>query len=349
MENSSFLRYKADFWTLGFLFMYILLAYGGFYLFDSLYESYFWAILMPLCIFASIVSFSVAVIVHNTVHCPMFYKKSHNKLMQYFLSLAHGYSVSAFVPGHNFSHHREVQGAKDAIRTTKARFKWHFLNQLLFFFLVSGAMFKYELKWAAKMRKEKPDWYRQWLSETILVNILRIGALFINLPAALMFIWFPQFYAIWGLAGCNVWQHDGCDITHEYNHSRTFKGKLMNFLCFNNGFHGAHHDRPSLHWSLLPAYHEKYVEPYIHPNLSIANMPLYLWKTHIYPGKRVNYDGTPFVLDPVVEDEDWTEDIHIGNKLHKHDFGAESVSADDLLQISEVKDIDINDEYHNVT
>jgi beta-carotene hydroxylase len=343
--SSSLLRYKADYITLGFIFSYLMLAYSGFFLFDSLYESSFWTILVPLCIATSIVSFSVAVIVHNTVHCPIFRKKSLNKVMQYVLSLAHGYSVSAFVPGHNFSHHRETQGPKDAIRTSKARFKWHFLNQFLFFFVVSSSMLKGELKWASKMRKEKPSWFYQWLIETAIVNILRLGVLFINLPAGLMFIWFPQFYAIWGLAGCNVWQHDGCDTNHKYNHSRTFKGKLMNFLCLNNGYHGAHHDRPNLHWSLLPAYHEKHIHPHIHPNLEQYNMPLYLWKTHIYPGKRVNYDGSPFVLGLATPDEDWTVDIHIGKKEFKDGFGAESVSADDILQLSDLEDIDINEKH----
>jgi beta-carotene hydroxylase len=346
--STSILRYKADYYTFAFILLNIILSLCGFFLFDELYESSFWTILVPLCIATSVLSFSVAVIVHNTVHSPIFHKKSHNKIMQYFLSLVHGYSVSAFVPGHNFSHHRETQKPKDAIRTSKARFKWHFLNQFLFFFLVSGSMLKGELKWAAKMKKEKPAWFNQWLTETILVNILRIGVLFINLPAGLMFIWFPQFYAIWGLAGCNVWQHDGCDISHKYNHSRTFTGKIMNFFCFNNGYHGAHHDRPSLHWSLLPAYHEKYVEPYIHPNLSLDNMPLYLWKTHIYPGKRQNYDGSPFILEDIVPDEDWTVDINISNKSLKHGYGAESISPAELLQITEVKDYDINEEYNKV-
>ncbi len=341
--SSSILRYKADYKTLAFVFTYYLLAYSGFFLFDYFYATAFWTVLVPLCIAACVICFSCAVIIHNTVHTPIFYKKSHNRIMQFVLTFAHGYSVSAFVPGHNFSHHKEAETAKDIIRTTKARFKWHLLNQLLYFFLVSGDALKYELKWAAKMRKEKPAWFRQWLAETVSITTFKIITLFVNLPAAIMFIWIPQFYAIWGLMGVNLWQHDGCDSKHKYNHSRTFKGKIMNFFCFNNGYHGAHHDRPSMHWSLLPAFHEKTIEPYIHPNLSIDNMPLYFWRTYIYPGKRVNYDGTPYVLPPKMEDEDWMVDIFVGDKSHKYDFGAESSSADELLQT-----IDVPEEYHEV-
>lgn len=346
--STSLLRYKADSRTLAFVAAYYIFAYGGFFLFDSLYESSFWTILIPLCIASCVVCFSTAVIIHNTVHAPIFHKKSHNKIMQYVLSICYGYSVSAFVPGHNFSHHKELETPKDLMRTSKARFKWHLLNQLFFFFLITGGALKYELKWAAKMKKEKPEWYNQWLFETIMVNILKIGTLFINLPAAIMFIWIPHFYALWALMGVNLWQHDGCDHKHKYNHSRTFTGKIMNWFCFNNGYHGAHHDRPSLHWSLLPDYHNKYIEPYIHPNLSIDNMPKYFWKTYIYPGKRVNYDGSPYVLAPKVPDEDWTADILVGDRSHKFDFGAESASIDEMLQITEVVEKEVKEEFHSV-
>lgn len=345
--STSILRYRADIRTLIFIALYYVLAYGGFFLFDYFYETSFWTVLVPTCVLASVICFCVAVIIHNTVHAPIFVKKSHNKVMQYVLSFAYGYSVSAFVPGHNFSHHKEMQTAKDTMRTTKARFRWHLLNQLFFFFMITSGALKFELKWAAKMKKEKPEWYYQWLMESILVNIVKIGCLFINLPAGLMFIWVPHFYALWALMGVNLWQHDGCDENHKYNHSRTFTGKVMNWFCFNNGYHGAHHDRPSLHWSLLPEYHDKYIEPHIHPNLSIDNMPAYFWRTYIYPGKRLYYDGTPYVLPPAVKDEDWTADINLGDKSHKYDFGAEAVSVDDMLQITDVdsKNIEIKEMY----
>lgn len=335
MSSTSLLRYKADKRTLAFVATYYLFTLTGFLYFDVLYEYYFWSILIPLCILTSFVCFFVSVIIHNTVHCPIFVDKNHNKVMQYVLSFAYGYSVSAFVPGHNFSHHKELESAKDTMRTSKARFKWHLLNQLFFFFMITKGALRFELKWATKMKHEKPEWYRQWLSESILVNVLKVGALFVHLPAAIVFIWVPHFYALWALMGVNLWQHDGCDAQHKYNHSRTFTGKIMNWCCFNNGYHGAHHDRPSLHWSLLPAYHNKNIEPHIHPNLSVSNMPLYFWKTYIYPGKRLCYDGSPYVLPEKQEDEDWTADIMIGDKSHKYDFGAEAVSVDDMLQISD--------------
>lgn len=338
MSSASILRYKADYRTLVFVALYYIVAYAGFWAYWQHPELRTWGIIAPWVILTAFMSFTAAVIVHNTIHAPMFHKKSHNKWFQFVLSLAYGYSVSAYVPGHNFSHHKETQSAKDNMRTSKVRFKWHVLNQLFFFFIVTPDLIKAEKNFVAKMKNEKREWYKQWRAEMILVNVIRIGLLFVNLPAALLFIWGPHLYAAWGIVSTNVWQHDGCDIDHKYNHSRSFHGGLLNFFLFNNGYHGAHHDRPSLHWSLLPAYHEKNIAPYIHPNLDQGSMIKYLITAYIYPGKRLNYDGSPYVLAPKVADVDWVAELGVDDQAHKYDFGAEASSMDDILSTTDIKE-----------
>jgi len=335
--SSSLLHYKADYRTILFVAAYFVIAYGGFFAYILYPDLRTWTVVIPWCTLTSFSSFSCAVIVHNTIHTPIFRKKSHNKIFQLVLSLAYGYSVSAYVPGHNFSHHKEVQSSKDNMRTSKARFRFHLLNQLLFFFIVTPDILKSEKKFIAKMKTDKPAWYKQWRLEMILVHVVRFGILLISLPTSLaagaIFIWGPHLYAAWGVVSTNVWQHDGCDINHKYNHSRTITSPLINFFLFNNGYHGAHHDRPSLHWSLLPAFHEKNIAPYINPNLSQSSMLVYLFKAYIFPGKRLNYDGSEFVLEDAVPDEDWVADIYVNDQAHKYDFGAEAGSIDDILDM----------------
>ena len=73
-------------------------------------------------------------------------------------------------------------------------------------------------------------------------------------------------------------------------------------------------------------------------------MPKYFWKTYIYPGVRLNYDGSPYIMAPDVEDEDWTADILVGDKSHKYDFGAEAASMDEMLQITEATEKTIKKE-----
>lgn len=338
MSKTSVLRYKADYRTLAFVAAYYCIAYGGFLTYWLLPETRTWTLVLPWVIVTALMAFSCSVIVHNTIHCPMFHSKQHNKWFQFVLSLAYGYSVSAYVPGHNFSHHKETQSAKDNMRTSKVRFKWHLLNQLLFFFIVTPDLMKAERKFVQKMKHDKREWYEQWRAEMFLVHIVRFSLLLVNFWGAVLFIWLPHIYAAWGIVSTNVWQHDGCDVSDKYNHSRSFTGGLLNWFLFNNGYHGAHHDRPSMHWSLLPDYHHQYIEPHIHPNLSQRSMIQYLVKAYIYPGKRLQYDGSPYVLDELVPDEDWVADLSVNDRAHKHDFGAEASSVDDILQTTRIRE-----------
>jgi fatty acid desaturase len=222
------------------------------------------------------------------------------------------------VPGHNFSHHKYTQQPKDAIRTTKARFKINILNQLLFFFIMSGDILKGEIAFAKKMRTENPQWFRQYLAEMIAVMGLKIFLIFYNWKCAVLFVLIPHQFAAWGIVGTNYFQHDGCDEAHPYNHSRNFTSRFLNFFLFNNGFHGAHHEKPNLHWSLLPAYHEKNIAPHIHPSLNRVSLFPYLIEAHIYPGKRVDYLGNPLVLPSKTKDEDWVTAIN--PKEHSDDL-----------------------------
>ena len=236
-----------------------------------------------------------------------------NQIIQVVLSFCYGHSVSAYVPGHNLSHHKYTQTDKDSIRTSKARFKWNLLNQLFFFYLMSGDILAGEMRFAKKMKKERPEWYRQYMFEMILINAVKIGLLILDWKTFVLFVLIPHQYAAWGIVGTNYWQHEGCDENHAYNHSRCFRGKLLGFFAFNNGYHGAHHDHPTMHWSLLPEYHEKYITPNLHPNLNQDNLFTYCWKAYIYPGKRLDYLGNPVVLPAKTKDVDWVADIPIGD------------------------------------
>ena len=69
--------------------------------------------------------------------------------------------------------------------------------------------------------------------------------------------------------------------------------------------------KPNLHWSLLPAYHEKNLRPFIHPSLDRDSLLVYLFKTHVYPAKRIDYKGEAIVLPPLVRDEDWIASIDV--------------------------------------
>ncbi|MFN8277923.1 MAG: fatty acid desaturase [Chitinophagales bacterium] len=309
------LRYRSDWRTLINVMIYFVVAVMPWLLWPGLSKLQVFLWVVANCL----MSFICATIVHNTIHVPIFTKRWMNRVFQVVLSFCYGHSTSAYVPGHNFSHHHYVQTPKDAIRTTKARFRFNLLNQLFFFYLMSGDILKGELRFAARMRQEKPHWFRQYLFEMILVNVVKIALLFYNWKCFVLFIFIPHQYAAWGIVGTNFFQHDGCDETHPYNHSRTFTGGFLNWLLFNNGYHGAHHMRPNLHWSRYPEFHEQEIAPHLHPSLNRRSLLAYLIEAHIYPGKRVDYLGRPLVLPPETADEDWVAPVRIDR--HETDLG----------------------------
>ena len=62
-------------------------------------------------------TFVVAVMTHNTIHCPIFYNPWLNRLFSVGLSWGFGNPASGFLPGHNLSHHRFLNQRRDNVRT----------------------------------------------------------------------------------------------------------------------------------------------------------------------------------------------------------------------------------------
>jgi fatty acid desaturase len=248
-------------------------------------------------------SWIVAVITHNTVHAPIFYNRTLNRLFQVWLSLSYGFPVSEYLPGHNLSHHRFTQKGGDLMRTTKVRFGWNVLNAIAFVPAVAFSVTIANYRFASTFGKSRPQWVRQLRIETAAVWGVKLLLLAVDWRKALLFVFIPHVFAVWGITAVNFVQHDGCDEDHPYNHSRNFVGKWFNWLTFNNGFHGMHHVQPGLHWSRLAAEHAVQLHPFIHPALEQRSLAIYLWKTFVWSGARVKYTGEAYTpVDPPEED-----------------------------------------------
>jgi fatty acid desaturase len=314
----SQLRYQADRRTLGFVATYLTLVAVGWLIWDDLatWQKVAWVGA------TSVFSFFCAVITHNTIHAPVFKKKGWNRAFQYLLSICYGHPVSAFVPGHNLSHHLHTQSPRDVMRTTKARFKLNILNQLLFMVVLGKDITNADLQYAMAMRKERPAWFAQWCREWAFFLAV-MGTLLVLDPWKFLFLaMIPHLYAAWGIIGINFVQHDGTDQDHEYNNSRNFVGPLINWFAFNNGFHGIHHKKPGLHWSLTAKAHADEIAPHIHPNLDQPSLIKYCWAAYVYPGKRIMYDGSEYVMPPKYLDQEWIPGV--GDTPAGVSLGAES-------------------------
>ena len=260
---------------------------------------------VPLLLSTCVMSFLCAVITHNTVHAPVFRERAANRVFQVVLSLTYGSAVSAFVPGHNLSHHRYTQTPRDVMRTSKVRNRSNLLNMLEFAVRIAVSITKNDLAYSRAARDRHPAWFRQYKIENFAVLGTTALLLLLDWKKGLVYWLIPHVYAAWGIISMNYLQHDGCDQAHPYNHSRNFVGKWVNWWTFNNGYHGIHHHHPALHWSLLPEAHAREIAPHIAPQLDQRSMLVYLVKTFVWPGRRITYDGKPVELPPPVADESW--------------------------------------------
>jgi fatty acid desaturase len=170
---------------------------------------------------------------------------------------------------------------------------------------VAIAIMKNDRAYVSAVKGSHKKWHAQYLieSRTVLVVTLMLFAL--DWKKALLYWMVPHLYAAWGIISMNYLQHDGCDVTHPYNHSRNFVGSFVNFFTFNNGYHGVHHDKPGLHWSLTPAEHRTRYNGKIDPRLEVRFMSLWLVATFLIPGKRKQFDGSSLVLPPDEIDQTW--------------------------------------------
>jgi fatty acid desaturase len=307
------LRYRADLKTLLFVSIYFGLVAG-----QWVFAPHRLWLAVPLVVLTCWFSFFGAVATHNTVHGPVFRQRWMNRVFQCVLTLTYGHPVSAYVPGHNLSHHKFVQSRRDVMRTSKVRYRWHLLNGLFFMSTVGKDIFAGELRYFRSMYRRNPPWFRQMIIEAALLAGATGALVFLDWRKFLLYVLLPHQYAAWGIITMNMLQHDGCDENSEHNHSRNFVGKLVNWWTYNNGYHSIHHLEPGLHWSLLPAEHAKRVAPFIHPNLDQPSLLAYLFRTFVWPGKRTTYDGAPLVLPPKGADEEWvptpqeTPDVSLG-------------------------------------
>lgn len=295
------LKYNADLRTLFFMVLYAVYVATRFTW--STWEP-LW--LRPfLLVLTSLMAFQGAVSVHNAVHCPPFQNKQVNQVFHVLLSLWFGHSASAYVPGHNLSHHKYLQSRKDFMRTTNMRYQWHLLNLLMFVPSLLTVTPQVESNYFNAQKRLNRPIYRQMRIEMTAFWILQIVLALTNTWRWIEVMLLPQLLGKYMIITLNILQHDGCDPLDKYNNSRNFTDPILNFFYFNNGYHTIHHLYPGKHWSLIKDAHEAKIKPHMHPNLDQSSLFSYLYRTFINPGIRLNFEGKPLLLPEWDEPEAW--------------------------------------------
>ncbi len=233
-----------------------------------------WLLLPPACALA----FIACVIKHNHVHCPTFTRRRLNAGLGHVLSLLTGHPTTSIITAHNVRHHRHNNTELDWVRCSLVHFRWNWLNLLVFPLVSVAEMRRHKPSDLRDWRRRRPALYRQAVAERMVLYTAMAALALADWAATLRYLAVPWLFGQWALVAINLLQHQGCDPASVYDHSRNVTGRLINWFVLNNGFHTAHHIRPALHWSLLPALHREVVAPRIEPALNHRSMLAAAWR-----------------------------------------------------------------------
>jgi beta-carotene hydroxylase len=204
------------------------------------------------------------------MHAPTFRLPALNALFQIALGVATGTSATGIITVHNLRHHGESQSDRDFVRASLVRFRSNVLNVLLFPFVSIFTIWRCKPNDLLRWRRGRPALFRQALLERAVIALVLGGALLADFRGAVWVLLAPWAFAQWALIAVNHLQHQGLDPDSDVRHSRDITGPVANWLLLNNGFHTAHHERPALHWSQLPALHAE-LAPRMDPSLCHAS------------------------------------------------------------------------------
>jgi fatty acid desaturase len=267
----------ADYRQIGIVSLYWVLLFSMYFVPECRNAVFF--------VFACYLSFLNSVVIHNHLHKGIFKSKALNRAFRCMISFGALYPASANIASHNLVHHHfDDDGQPDWAAPENVSFRWHLLNLIHFPNVVGPNTFAGVSRWAQTTRQK--DFRGQYMLEQVFAFGLTAALLLNDFWSGLFFIVLPQLWGARGILRINLIQHDGCDVTSEWNHSRNFVGRAFNWVMCNNGYHTIHHNRAGMHWSVLADLHQREVAPRIDPSLDERSMVLYLLRTFFLNFRR---------------------------------------------------------------
>lgn len=214
---------------------------------------------------------------HNFIHLPFFYSKRANRLFSVFIGIAQGLSPTSLIVTHNLKHHRSLGSGSDWFHFSKAGSGLGIVR-LIRYVAASWIIIGKERKNDQTVRL-KPELAQQEVIENIALALVSLVALYFNWKAYVAIVLPAWLFASFAITAINLVQHDGCDFTQDHTHSRNYINRFGNWFFFNGGYHSAHHENPSLHWTKLPEAHRS-IQHSIPNDLNSSSLSLTLVRSY---------------------------------------------------------------------
>jgi beta-carotene hydroxylase len=191
---------------------------------------------------------------HNHQHVNVFQSRLLNRLFEVPLSLQTGIGPYGWVLHHNLGHHLNYlsQGPATPVDESKWKRKSGTAMGRLEY---TVRLFLTHERDIFRVGQRRTGIYRNYLAMKVALYAI-LAVLFVLNPVNALIL-----YGVLPLATLlhTCWvtfeHHSGLDTEDHHGASRNRSNKLYNLLSQNLGYHTAHHMRPGLHWSELPAFH----------------------------------------------------------------------------------------------
>lgn len=211
---------------------------------------------------------------HNHAHVPLWHSPLLNRLSDVWIGTLQGHPVFLFEAAHINSHHRYNQSEQDVTRVSRAGRHNHVVGYLLFPLRVLNPLRQLKRAWLQRLWREQPRQLLWIAAQHMPLLLLWSCCLVLDWRRALLLVALPQLVGLHFLLASNYLQHAAAEPGSRHNHARNFSGRLLNALLFNVGFHSAHHQWSTLHWTQLPAAHAR-IGAALNPALQHRSLLLY--------------------------------------------------------------------------
>jgi fatty acid desaturase len=246
-HRAGILRYGVDMWPVGLVLVSTMTSALPFiHSFPTWQLALIWAAVAYLRTFCAFVQ-------HNHAHLSVFRQPLLNRVFDAVLTLNTGYPTAIWQLHHILGHHRDfLDPDRDVARTTHVRSRAR-MSRWVYALRGNLTVLRDSIRIGLAGREVGRRTLLVKLALELVVQILLTVLFFLVNPwLALLFFVVPNV-----LTGFLVWwesypHHLDLPLTGPFDSSITVEAPDYNFMTFNIGHHTAHHQKPTLHWSLLP-------------------------------------------------------------------------------------------------
>ncbi|HVF90601.1 MAG TPA: fatty acid desaturase [Blastocatellia bacterium] len=198
---------------------------------------------------------------HNHAHLPIFRQAMLNEILGWLCFISNGVPLECYELHHVQNHHRYTQQFNDNARDWSSTFGFtgtHYPDKPIgrTYYCASYALLAWLHCWIEVLRRPGSPVFRRFMRSYFLCIGISAALLIIDPWNYFLFFAIPWAMVYIGIGSNNYDHHQNCKLTTPYNSANVDLRFPYRLFGFNIGYHVEHHMKPTLHWSLLPEYHD---------------------------------------------------------------------------------------------